>query len=86
LAERHAPDEADHCEPEDEELDAGIEGLTERFGPLLGLDAVAGGSILNYPKVLEMDADTVLNKLRLEGARAAYQRRYHQLIHPKSEA
>jgi hypothetical protein len=79
--------EADHCEPAGEELDPGIEGLTERFGPLLGLNAVAGGSVLNYPKVLEMDAATVLNKLRLEGARSAYQQRYHQLIHQKgSEA
>jgi hypothetical protein len=32
-----------------------------------------------------MDADTVLTKLRLEGARAAYQRRYSQIIHQKKD-
>lgn len=46
---------------------------------------VASGSILNYPKVLETDADTVLSKLKMEGARAAFQRRYQQIIHAKKE-
>jgi hypothetical protein len=49
------------------------------------VDAAAGRSVLNYPKVLEMDADTVLNKLRLEGAHAAYQRRYHYITQAKKD-
>jgi hypothetical protein len=35
--------------------------------------------------VLAMDADTVLTKLSLEGARHTYQRRYHKLIHQKKD-
>lgn len=29
-----------------------------------------------------MDASTVLYKLHMEGARAAYQRRYQKILHP----
>ena len=85
MAERYAPDEADHIEPEDEELDAGSEEISDRFGPLLGLDHAAGGSVLNYEPVLKLDADTVLNKLLMEGARAAYQRRYQKIISQKKD-
>jgi len=85
LAERYAPHEADHIEPDDEELDAGSEEIGERFGPLLGLDSAAGGSVLNYEAVLKLDAETVLNKLTMEAARAAYQRRYQKIIHNKKD-
>jgi hypothetical protein len=55
--------------------------LAERFGPLLALDAAAGGSVLNYEPVLKLDAETVLLKLKMEAARAGYQRRYQKIIH-----
>lgn len=52
---------------------------------MLGLDAAALGNVLSYDAVLKVDADTVLTKLRMEGARAAYQRRYHQLTSKKKD-
>jgi hypothetical protein len=64
---------------------SGYEWFSERFGPLLGLDSAAGGSILNYDAVLKQDASSVLRKLQMEGARAAYQRRYQQLSTPKKD-
>ncbi len=86
LAERYTPDPADHCEPDDAELDADSDPpLAERFGPVLGLDAAAGGSVLNYEPVLKLDAETVLLKLKLEAARTGYQRRYQQIVNKKQE-
>jgi hypothetical protein len=85
LVERHAPDPDDNTEPSDEEIEAGCEWFADRFGALLGLDSAAGGSVLDYPRVLDTDADTVLRKLQMEGARAAYQRRYQQLVSPKKD-
>jgi hypothetical protein len=35
--------------------------------------------------VLETDSDTVMRKLQMEGARAAYQRRLQQLTNPKKD-
>jgi hypothetical protein len=45
----------------------------------------AGGDVLNYPKVLETDATSILTKLRLEAARAAFQRRHSTIIHQKKD-
>jgi hypothetical protein len=85
VVERHAPDPDDDIEPDDDEIDAGYEQVSERFGPLLGLDAAAKGDILSYDAVLRVDADTVLSKLRLEGAKSAYQRRYNHLTSKKKD-
>jgi hypothetical protein len=49
------------------------------------LDSAALGSVLDYPRVLETDADTVLRKLQMEGARAAYQRRLQAITNPKKD-
>jgi hypothetical protein len=84
LMERHRPDELDHSEYSDEEIDAGAEELAERFDGLLSLDLLANESILNYSKVLRFDAETVLLKLRLEGARSAYQRRLSEAHNSKN--
>jgi hypothetical protein len=85
LAARHAPDEADDYEPEDEEHDAGCEDLVARFGAALSLDALASGNVLNYSAVLKQDADTALLKLTMLSAQAAYQRRLQKLYHPKTD-
>jgi hypothetical protein len=85
VAQRYAPDEADYDEPDEAEYDAGCEEMGARFGPMLGLDMAANGSVLDYQRVLELDADTVLTKLKLEAARNAYQRRYQKIIHQQKD-
>lgn len=47
------------------------------------LDQLAGGDPLKYKQVLEVDADTVLRKLSLESAKAAYGRRLSRIRNQK---
>jgi hypothetical protein len=49
------------------------------------LDALAGGDLTKYPAVLATDTDTVLLKLKLLNAQAAYQRRYSAIINQKKD-
>lgn len=79
LAEQFRPDESDAFDPTDAELEAGSEELSERFAHLFGMDAAAGGQLVHFESVLRQDATTVLAKLTLDGARAAYGRRLHQI-------
>jgi hypothetical protein len=37
---------------------------------------------MTYRQVLDLDADTVLRKMRLESAKRAYQSRLHELLNP----
>ena len=85
VAQRHAPDESDQADYSNEEYDAGVETLAERFGFALALDAAAGGNVLNYPTVLATDADTVLLKLTMLGAQTSYQRRLQKLLSKSSD-
>jgi hypothetical protein len=84
VTERHAPDPEDITELDDDEIDAGAEFFSESFGAIMGLDAAAQGSVLKYDAVLQQDADTILTKLRMDGARSAFQRRLSKLRNSKN--
>lgn len=80
---RHAADPEDAAEPDDEEVEAGLKELSERFGQTLTTDALASSLRLSWAQVYELDAETVYRKLRLEQARAAYQKRLHAIHREK---
>lgn len=81
---KYAPDPADTTEPEDDELDAGLEELQERFGVLLTADALAAAFRVTRKQVLDdYDAATCYTQLRVEQAKSAYQRRYAKIQHAK---
>lgn len=84
VTERHAPDPEDVTDPDDDEIEAGAEFFSESFGAIMSLDAAAQGSVLKYDAVLKQDADTILTKLRMDGARLAFQNRLAKMRNPKN--
>ncbi|GGG34111.1 hypothetical protein GCM10011378_08160 [Hymenobacter glacieicola] len=62
-----------------------MEELSDRFGQTLQTDALASSLRLSWAAVYALDADTVYRKLRLEQARAAYQKRLHAIHREKTK-
>ena len=72
---RHAADPEDFIESTDDEDEAGLAELGDRFGQTLTADALATSFGISWAAVYALDADTVFRKLRLEQGKAAYARR-----------
>jgi hypothetical protein len=62
----------------DEEYDAGVPEIAERFGHFATLDALSGGDVTKYNQVLDMDAETIMHKIRLMQLQSRITKRLHE--------
>ena len=83
--ERHAANPEDAAEPDEDEAEAGLEELADRFGVLLTLDTLAASLRLTRWELLEKPADTDFTQLALEQAKAAFQRRLSKIHREKTK-
>lgn len=72
-----------HYEPENEEIEAGIESLT-KFGRMASVDTLAGGDILKHSLIIDMPYSKVFTKMYLESEKSKFQKRVHNLRKTKT--
>lgn len=69
-------------QPTSEQRRAGLD-MFDEFGIINTINALAGGNILNYQKVLEIEYSTVFVYLKLKKTEAIYQENYTKIMSQK---
>jgi hypothetical protein len=63
--ERHAAAEDDVDDYTDDEYEAGLDEIATQFGIFATLDVLSGGDPIKYQQILDIDADTIMQKVHL---------------------